>query len=138
VEATRAKFRADVCLLAHEILRRNEADVLAEMQALGVVPEDDASDPASSVLPAEEQEEHLAHLRWCAYQLLAARHALDELRQVPVGYASAASDFGVHWVPAAFDPAQPPPLGHDADVSAATPAASPGASRRARRSRAQA
>jgi hypothetical protein len=118
VEATRAKFRADVCLLAHDILRRNEAHVLAEMQALGVTG-DGAIDPASSAIPEESQKEHLAHLQWCAYELLAARHAVDELRRLPVGYGSVATEFGVHWVPAYFDPAQPPPLGHDADVSAA-------------------
>jgi hypothetical protein len=116
VEAIRAKFRADVRLLAHEILRRNEADVLAEMEALGLS-ENDAGEPASAAIPAEDQDEHLAHLQWCAYELLAARHALDELRRVPVGYASVASDFGVDWVPVTFDPAQPPPLGHDAEVS---------------------
>ncbi len=116
VEATEAKFRADVCLLAHDILRRNEAHVLAEMEALGVI-EDPALAPASSVIPEEDQEEHLAHLQWCASELLAARHALDELRRVPVGYGSITNEFGVHRVPAYFDPAQPPD-GHDADVSA--------------------
>ncbi len=117
VEATEAKFRADVCLLAHDILRRNEAHVLAEMEALNVT-EDDAIDPAGSVIPEEDQEEHLAHLQWCAYELLAARHALDELRRVPVGYGWITNEFGTHPVPAYFDPAQPPPDGHDADVSA--------------------
>ncbi len=117
VKKTGAQFRADVSLLAHDILRRNEAHVLAEMEALNVT-ENDAIDPAGSVIPEEDQEEHLAHLQWCAYELLAARHALDELRRVPVGYGSITNEFGVHRVPAYFDPAQPPPDGHDADVSA--------------------
>ncbi len=37
---------------------------------------------------------------------------------MPVGYGSITNEFGTHPVPAYFDPAQPPPNGHDADVSA--------------------
>jgi hypothetical protein len=110
VRAVQARFRADVQARAREILRRNEAQVRAEMMALGV--DDSGSiDPAGSLIPEDMQADYLAELQERAGDLVAARRALAALRNVPVGFRAVEGVHGTRWVPETFDPSQPPLLG---------------------------
>jgi hypothetical protein len=112
VARIQAAFRADVCALARETLSRNEAHVLAEMQALGI--------PESGALDAElapMQQDYLADMRGMAEQILAARAILAELRRVPVGYRVNHYRETISKVVVTFDPDRRPPLGPDSETA---------------------
>ena len=111
VRAIQARFRADVQDLTRTILRRNEAEAGAELMALGI-DSDGEIDPAGSPMPVDMQDDYVAELQQRAGQLVAARGALAELREVPVGFREVVGNHASHWEPATFDPAQPPPLDH--------------------------
>jgi A nuclease family of the HNH/ENDO VII superfamily with conserved AHH len=110
VRAVQATFRADVQARAREVLRRNEATVRAELMALGIT-DDGVIYPAGSLIPEDTQADYLAELQERAGDLVAARRALAALRNVPVGFRVVAGKHMIRWVPATFEPTQPPPFG---------------------------
>ena len=117
VATIKARFRSDVCALARGILERNEAHVLAEMQVLGVIEdgEDGEVDPESSFIPEEQQDDRATELQNLAEQLVAAREAVEALREVPVGFDLVPMEYSVQVAPVFFDPARPPAWGPDAE-----------------------
>ena len=108
VRAIQSRFRADVQALGRQILRRNDAEARAELMALGINDDDGAVNPAGSPIPVDMQDDYAAELQERAGQLVAARGALAELREVPVGFRSKVGNHASHWELATFDPAQPP------------------------------
>lgn len=106
IEDIKKKFRADVRALAQDTLARNEAHVIAEMEALGIA---EGGTPDSVTVPVED--EALADIQELAQQAAAARHALKALRHVPVGFNRYYSKSGfLSYTPASFDPEKQPAL----------------------------
>ncbi|WP_045118673.1 AHH domain-containing protein [Haliangium ochraceum] len=111
VIAAQARFRADVQTRAREILRDNEAAVLAEMEALGTN-EAGRVAPAESFISEDMQAEQLAAMQDRASLVVSAQKAQRQLESIPVGYRLLPPGrmHGPHPVVAHFDPAQPPQL----------------------------